>query len=499
MLKTAEPTIVPMPTSLNDTNTPMMLVNSSGALPPAAMNVAPATSSVMPSFSIITSSEGTKNSSHTMASATNMYMTPMTCRMMAPLRRCSSLSSPNRRYELTRVVPEVVLQHLGRKDGVWREEEDAVCPFDNRYSLTTASGHQDDDSGEDKQMRTTTNQPYKYTGAHRHRKSCSRRPGFFPISVEDPHLKTGAQSEEHSSTLPEERVPTQRSREHRCCVRVVVEVPVREGLATGGGRRQQQGDEGEPQHEERQQPAPGRAGGNGDARSPKSPQLAPRHTSNGGLSFQDNATDEATSAGAALLLLLLLLLLLVLLQVMLLLLLLLHVSVVVVLVLVVLVVLAALELGLCEVVMPRAVRGTCRLVTASALRSTTIVAATADGAGTIEPELGDGGDGGGVLKVCDPCIGKWRPAATVRLQLLVLPLPSHSCLAPATRCILAVGAYAVVVERLLSIVVVTVVADACWLRPAAVAGWCIRNAPVGTRHDDNDGGASGDGFIASFF
>uniref|UniRef100_A0A182QCL1 Uncharacterized protein n=1 Tax=Anopheles farauti TaxID=69004 RepID=A0A182QCL1_9DIPT len=73
MLNTAEPTIVPMPTSLNDTNTPMMLVNSSGALPPAAMNVAPATSSVMPSFSIITSSEGTKNSSHTIASATNIY------------------------------------------------------------------------------------------------------------------------------------------------------------------------------------------------------------------------------------------------------------------------------------------------------------------------------------------------------------------------------------------------------------------------------------------
>lgn len=42
ILNTAEPTIVPMPTSSNDTNTPITDVNSSGALPPAAMNVAPA-------------------------------------------------------------------------------------------------------------------------------------------------------------------------------------------------------------------------------------------------------------------------------------------------------------------------------------------------------------------------------------------------------------------------------------------------------------------------
>src|SRR5690606_3339454 len=44
MLNTAEPTIVPVPTSPLATNTPKMAVNSSGALEPAAINVAPATS-----------------------------------------------------------------------------------------------------------------------------------------------------------------------------------------------------------------------------------------------------------------------------------------------------------------------------------------------------------------------------------------------------------------------------------------------------------------------
>lgn len=78
-----------MPTSSNDTKTPITLVKSSGALPPAAINVAPATSSVMPSFSMITSREGTKNSSQTMASATNIYITPMMCRMTAPFSSCS--------------------------------------------------------------------------------------------------------------------------------------------------------------------------------------------------------------------------------------------------------------------------------------------------------------------------------------------------------------------------------------------------------------------------
>lgn len=45
MLKTADPTIVPMPTSEKATKTPITEVNSSGADPPAAMKVAPATSS----------------------------------------------------------------------------------------------------------------------------------------------------------------------------------------------------------------------------------------------------------------------------------------------------------------------------------------------------------------------------------------------------------------------------------------------------------------------
>ena len=49
MLKTAEPTIVPIPTSLWAINTPIMLVKSSGAEPPAAINVAPATSGLIPS------------------------------------------------------------------------------------------------------------------------------------------------------------------------------------------------------------------------------------------------------------------------------------------------------------------------------------------------------------------------------------------------------------------------------------------------------------------
>ena len=48
MLKTADPTMVPMPTSLLAINTPMMLVKSSGADPPAAINVAPATSGLIP-------------------------------------------------------------------------------------------------------------------------------------------------------------------------------------------------------------------------------------------------------------------------------------------------------------------------------------------------------------------------------------------------------------------------------------------------------------------
>ena len=41
MLNTADPTMVPIPTSLKAMNTPMIEVNSSGADPPAAINVAP--------------------------------------------------------------------------------------------------------------------------------------------------------------------------------------------------------------------------------------------------------------------------------------------------------------------------------------------------------------------------------------------------------------------------------------------------------------------------
>ena len=52
MLNTADPTIVPMPTSLNAIKTPIMEVNNSGAEPPAAIKVAPATSSDIPIFSI---------------------------------------------------------------------------------------------------------------------------------------------------------------------------------------------------------------------------------------------------------------------------------------------------------------------------------------------------------------------------------------------------------------------------------------------------------------
>lgn len=72
MLKVAEPTIVPIPTLFWAMNTPMTEVKNSGADPPAAMNVAPATSSDSDNFSVRTSREGTKNSSQTMARDTNM-------------------------------------------------------------------------------------------------------------------------------------------------------------------------------------------------------------------------------------------------------------------------------------------------------------------------------------------------------------------------------------------------------------------------------------------
>jgi len=54
-LNTAEPTIVPKPTSLTATNAPTSEVKSSGAEPPAAMKVAPATSGLTFHFSTMTS------------------------------------------------------------------------------------------------------------------------------------------------------------------------------------------------------------------------------------------------------------------------------------------------------------------------------------------------------------------------------------------------------------------------------------------------------------
>lgn len=49
MLKTADPTMVPVPTSPLAMKTPRRAVKSSGAEDPAAMKVAPATSSDNPS------------------------------------------------------------------------------------------------------------------------------------------------------------------------------------------------------------------------------------------------------------------------------------------------------------------------------------------------------------------------------------------------------------------------------------------------------------------
>ena len=60
------PTMAPTPTSVSWA-TPIREVKSSGAELPAAMNVAPATSSESFSFSEITSRAGTKKSSHTTA------------------------------------------------------------------------------------------------------------------------------------------------------------------------------------------------------------------------------------------------------------------------------------------------------------------------------------------------------------------------------------------------------------------------------------------------
>ena len=69
MLNTAEPTMVATPSSfvaLSDTKD-IVEVKSSGADEPAAINVAPATSSLSPSFSHMISSDGAKKSSQMIA------------------------------------------------------------------------------------------------------------------------------------------------------------------------------------------------------------------------------------------------------------------------------------------------------------------------------------------------------------------------------------------------------------------------------------------------
>mmetsp|Transcript_120571 Transcript_120571/g.240074 ORF Transcript_120571/g.240074 Transcript_120571/m.240074 type:complete len:101 (-) Transcript_120571:262-564(-) len=72
-LNTAEPTIAAMPTSDGvGESAPTTEVKNSGAEPPAAIKVAPATSADNPSFREITSRDGTKNSSQATYNATNM-------------------------------------------------------------------------------------------------------------------------------------------------------------------------------------------------------------------------------------------------------------------------------------------------------------------------------------------------------------------------------------------------------------------------------------------
>ena len=84
-LNTALPMMVPKPTLLFAMKTPMRDVKSSGADPPAAMNVAPATSSSISYLSHKTSSAGTKKSSQIIAIAMNVYRTPTTWSMKKPL------------------------------------------------------------------------------------------------------------------------------------------------------------------------------------------------------------------------------------------------------------------------------------------------------------------------------------------------------------------------------------------------------------------------------
>ena len=72
-LKMADPTMVAIPieSSASGLNREVREANSSGALDPAAMNVAPATSSLRFRASEIFSKEGTKKSSQIIASPRN--------------------------------------------------------------------------------------------------------------------------------------------------------------------------------------------------------------------------------------------------------------------------------------------------------------------------------------------------------------------------------------------------------------------------------------------
>ena len=84
MLKTALPTMVPMPKSLLVTKVPMMLVNNSGAEEPAAIKVAPATSLDMCNVSQIFSNTGTKKSSQMAPKAKIRYVAMSMWTMMPP-------------------------------------------------------------------------------------------------------------------------------------------------------------------------------------------------------------------------------------------------------------------------------------------------------------------------------------------------------------------------------------------------------------------------------
>ena len=98
-LKTALPTMVPKPTA-DRLNVPTNDVASSGADPPAAMSVAPATSSLSSHFSAMTSSAGTKSSSQMIAMARKRYSTPTMQPTVTPHPRFSRQSSSASRRDL---------------------------------------------------------------------------------------------------------------------------------------------------------------------------------------------------------------------------------------------------------------------------------------------------------------------------------------------------------------------------------------------------------------